>query len=144
MFVMNFQAISAMLPDLVITAVGAVMTGLICQFALPFGTVLGLLDDPQAKRHSRHHQVTPLVGGIAVILPFLVFNLIGSQLSFVHLWTGGWPMSGWLGVVVAAMLVMGSIDDRLHLSARLRLASGSNGTMPRSAPSVFSRCVPRK
>lgn len=121
MFLISLLSTAA-LPELVIVALGALMTGLICQFALPIGTALGLLDEPEAKRHSRHTRVTPLVGGIAISLPLLIFNLVGSQVSVIQAWTGGWPVSGWLGLVVAAMLLMGSIDDRLHLSARLRLA----------------------
>ena len=115
---LNSQVIS----ELVIIGLGAVMTGLICHFAMPIGTALKLLDEPLAKRHSRHTLVTPLVGGIAVVLPLLIFNLTSMLLPLVQLWTGGWPVSGWLGIVVAAMLLMGSIDDRLHLSARVRLA----------------------
>ncbi len=118
---MNSWMIAAALPALVIIALGALVTYLICRFAAPIGKTLGLLDKPLAKAHGNHEHTTPLVGGIAVVLPLLIFSLVGSQFPIIRTWTGAWPLPGWFGGVVAAVLLLGSADDRLHLSPRLRL-----------------------
>jgi UDP-GlcNAc:undecaprenyl-phosphate GlcNAc-1-phosphate transferase len=118
---LNSLTIAAALPSLVIVALGALLTYLICRLATPIGKTLGLLDWPGAKDHANHEHATPLVGGIAVVLPMLIFSLIDSQFPIVRTWIGVSQASLWFVGAVAAMLLMGALDDRLDISPRLRL-----------------------
>ena len=105
-----------------LTAVG-LLSLILCHLAPLLGPALGLVDDPRAKAHSLHAARTPLVGGLAVVLPSLL--LAGGDALLAGLSVGGSsaPASGaWVSVLVLAIMLVGALDDRVHLSARLRLA----------------------
>jgi UDP-GlcNAc:undecaprenyl-phosphate GlcNAc-1-phosphate transferase len=104
-------------------ATSAILSLLVCLLAPSIGRSLGLIDDPKAKAHSLHERKTPLVGGIAVLLPWGV--LTGTDAILVEFLSQPSDVSrrnGWLAVFILAIGLVGTLDDRLHLSARLRLA----------------------
>lgn len=101
----------------------AVLSLLLCLLAPLIGRVLGLMDDPKAKAHSLHERKTPLVGGIAVLLPWGI--LTGGDAILVEFLSQAENVSrlnGWLALFVLAIAAVGALDDRFHLTARLRLA----------------------
>jgi UDP-GlcNAc:undecaprenyl-phosphate GlcNAc-1-phosphate transferase len=101
----------------------AILSLLVCLTAPSIGSALGLLDDPKAKAHSLHLRTTPLVGGIAVLLPWGILTvgdaiLVGFSSQAVDV---SRP-NGWLALFILAIALVGALDDRFHLTARLRLA----------------------
>lgn len=104
-------------------ATSATLSLLLCIMAPLIGRALGLIDDPKAKAHSLHERKTPLVGGIAVLLPWGI--LTGSDAILVEFLSqpdGVSHRNGWLAVFILAVGLLGALDDRFHLTARLRLA----------------------
>ncbi len=98
------------------------LTAAICANARKLGQALGLVDDPRLKAHALHQRVTPLVGGLAVLCPWL----IGIELAFWILPDPG--LAQLRGVLpplltgfIALLMILGALDDRFHLSARSRL-----------------------
>lgn len=91
----------------------------ICLFAREIGLALGAMDDPAAKAHGGHDKITPLVGGLAIVLPshgaWLAYRIAGDVTPISDVFT---PL---FMVFVAGFLVLGALDDRHDLSARLRL-----------------------
>jgi len=101
----------------------AFLSLLVCLNAPSIGRALGLIDDPKAKAHSLHLRTTPLVGGIAVLLPWGI--LTGGDAILVRLSSQAGdvaPPHGWLALFILAIALVGALDDRFHLTARLRLA----------------------
>lgn len=101
----------------------AILSLLVCLNAPSIGRTLGLIDDPKAKAHSLHLRTTPLVGGIAVLLPSGI--LTGGDAILVRLssQTGDVArLHGWFALFILAIALVGALDDRFHLTARLRLA----------------------
>lgn len=101
----------------------AILSLLLCLTAPSIGRALGLIDDPKAKAHSLHHRKTPLVGGIAVLLPWGI--LTGGDailVEFLSQADNASRRNGWLALFIFVIALVGAIDDRLHLTARLRLA----------------------
>lgn len=107
-------------------ALSAVTAGLALVIALfvgvkaeAIGRFFGLLDYPDLDGgRKRHAGVTPLVGGMAVAAASVVAAIL------VFLFTP--PQSvqmAWLAGVVAAMFLIGAVDDRFHLSPVFRLGS---------------------
>lgn len=97
-------------------AVSATLTAAICTYAQVFGRVMHLVDEPDGVR-KLHGRATPLVGGLAILLPsFAVsfFYLIEKHdVAFMP-----------IAVVASAlMLVVGVVDDRFDVSPLWRLAS---------------------
>lgn len=97
---------------------------LICLFADQLGRALSLMDDPRSKAHGTHARPTPLVGGIAVVLPWTVaviafhgLGLYGAREPFVPLLTIHAVL------FILAFLVIGVLDDRYSLSVKSRLIS---------------------
>lgn len=85
------------------------------------GGFLGLLDypDPFGGR-KRHARVTPLVGGLAVVLAFeiaavLLYNFLGRDSALLD-----WQIL-WIGFAVGSMALVGLADDRMGLSPLVRL-----------------------
>lgn len=100
-------------------------TYLLCEFALPVGEKLGLLDDPRCKLHGLHRQPTPLIGGIAVMVPWFCAALALHWLGYEAL-DRSVPILGERGLLfLAFFLVLGALDDRYSLSVRVRLVSKS-------------------
>jgi UDP-GlcNAc:undecaprenyl-phosphate GlcNAc-1-phosphate transferase len=101
----------------------SVLSLLACLTAPLIGRALGLIDDPKAKAHSLHLRTTPLVGGIAVLLPWGI--LTGGEAILMEFLSQADNVSrrnGWLALFVLAIAFVGALDDRFHLTARLRLA----------------------
>lgn len=93
----------------------AMVTLGICLAARPIGHMLKVLDVPRRNGRKTHRRVTPLVGGLAIILPFVV-------LSCVEMGLFGTPLYFGLLVLSATFLGMGFLDDRGHLPPGLRLS----------------------
>lgn len=102
-------------------AIGFTVATLVGCFAFPIGRALGVLDypDPVGGR-KRHDNVTPLVGGVAIMLT-LVITL--ALLQFLSLTATQQDLIAysWLTVVALGMFLVGFLDDRLHLSPLPRL-----------------------
>jgi len=86
----------------------------ICVFAAPIGRALGVIDAPDGER-KLHARETPLVGGLAVMLPLLfaaaIFALQSNFSPIFSAFAGG----------TLSVLVLGLIDDRKHIKPYLRL-----------------------
>lgn len=65
-----------------------------------------------ANGRKRHRRPTPLIGGIAVVLP-VVFSLLFLQPEMSS-------VASIVGIATIFMLLIGFFDDRYHLSAGLR------------------------
>lgn len=104
-------------------ATSAILSLLVCLTAPSIGRALGLIDDPKAKAHSLHDRKTPLVGGIAVLLPWGILTGTDAILvEFLSQPSDASHRNGWLAVFILAIGLVGALDDRFHLTARLRLA----------------------
>lgn len=107
-------------------ALSAVTAGLALVIALfvglkaeAIGRFFGLLDYPDLDGgRKRHAGVTPLVGGMAVAAA----SVVAAILSFLLTPPQAVQMA-WLAGVVAAMFLIGAVDDRFHLSPVFRLGS---------------------
>lgn len=103
-------------------AAAALVSFGICVLAYPIGKVTGLMDDPKAKSHSAHAITTPLVGGIAIIVPWVIMAELNPFV--MNLLLPGqaelYPRF-WLSAFLLFFVVIGLLDDKFHLSARLRL-----------------------
>lgn len=86
----------------------------LCVWAMPIGRAAGVLDAPDGVRKT-HKQPTPLIGGMAVLIPVTIMAAV------LTLTTDYSPLYLVLGLVVAAFLVLGFIDDRRHIRPMLRL-----------------------
>jgi len=101
----------------------AILSLLVCLTAPSIGSALGLIDDPRAKAHSLHLRTTPLVGGIAVLLPWGILTVGDAILAgFSSQAVDVSRPNGWLALFILAIALVGALDDRFHLTARLRLA----------------------
>ncbi len=96
-------------------AFSAALSVAICVFAERIGDYLGVIDAPDGKRkiHSRR---TPLVGGLAVVLPLA---LAGVSLAIN---TGDVAFYGTLTAAIVAHFAIGFVDDHRGLPPLLRLA----------------------
>ena len=79
------------------------------------GRLLGVIDRPDSIRKTHLHD-TPLVGGIAIVVP-----LVAAAVYF-GLNTDFTPFYGTFAAVVAGLLVLGFFDDRKHRRPSWRLA----------------------
>ena len=100
------------LVDIIIVVMASLTSLIVCLRANAIGKSLGVMDIPQGRKD--HSRPTPLVGGLAVLLPAVIFGVI---LSFVHdIW--------WLPVLcfsVWAAFFLGNMDDRAHINPVYRL-----------------------
>ena len=91
-------------------ALAALALGL-CLAAAPLGRFLGVVDVPDGRRKT-HSRETPLVGGIATVLPVLAMAVVlASTTSFA-------PLYASLAVILALFLLLGLVDDRRHIRLR--------------------------
>ena len=96
-----------------------VVSGLIsltvCVLARPLGNTLGVIDTPDGGR-KLHARETPLVGGLAIMVPLLLsavyFSLVSDFTPLFLTLSGG----------MLSVLLLGLIDDRRHIKPYLRLA----------------------
>jgi UDP-GlcNAc:undecaprenyl-phosphate/decaprenyl-phosphate GlcNAc-1-phosphate transferase len=86
-----------------------------CSLAGPLGRILGVIDYPDGGRHG-HARPTPLVGGIALMVPLVLVALAES------VWYGP---SGSIFLILAigglGFLLLGWYDDRDHVPPLVRL-----------------------
>ena len=96
-----------------------------CSLAGPIGRLLGVIDYPDGGRKS-HARPTPMVGGIALMVPLLLVASLNTLL-------GEAPVEIFLilGVLGLGFLILGWYDDRQHAppSARLIVSSGLFGAV---------------
>jgi len=87
----------------------------VCGFGPATGRRLGVMDSPDGQR-KLHAEPTPLVAGIAVMVPPIVVGLVQAQVS---VWR---PLYLAIALVSAFFVILGYLDDRRHIRALLRLA----------------------
>ncbi len=106
-----------------LTVIAAILTALVIGInAQGVGRFIGLLDypDPSGGR-KRHQRVTPLVGGLAVIVAFelaavALLTLLDQDSAYFD-----WQV-GWIAFAAGVMSLVGLADDRFSLSPNIRLA----------------------
>ena len=86
----------------------------LCVWATPIGRAAGIVDAPDGVRKT-HKRPTPLVGGIAVLVPVAIMAAV------LTLTTDYSPFYLVLGLVVAGFLLLGFVDDQRHIRPALRL-----------------------
>ena len=97
-------------------AISATVTAGICYFAEVLGISLRLVDVPDGVRKT-HTKTTPLVGGLAVLVPSLALSVLGVVAHHDNTF---------IAVALAAtfvMMLIGTADDRHNLPAGLRLSA---------------------
>lgn len=98
---------------------GALIAFLVGHNGSRIGERFGLLDYPDvAGGRKLHASITPLVGGLAIILSAL---LAVALLWLQDLSDSQETLLGWFAVTVLGMYAIGLADDRFGLSARFRL-----------------------
>jgi UDP-GlcNAc:undecaprenyl-phosphate GlcNAc-1-phosphate transferase len=86
-----------------------------CSLAGPVGRLLGVIDYPDGGRKS-HARPTPMVGGIALMVPLLLVALAEGTL-----YGGNFEIFTALLLVGGGFLVLGWYDDRHHIQPTVRL-----------------------
>ncbi len=97
-------------------AISATITAAICYFAEVLGSSLKLVDVPDGVRKT-HAKTTPLIGGLAILVPSLALSIFRV---LVH------HDSTFIAIALAAtfvMMLIGTADDRHNLPAGLRLSA---------------------
>ena len=104
-------------PELMGAIAALIITFTILLNADRIGRLLGVIDHPDNVRKV-HVQATPLVGGIAMIVPLILWSLAGFLVPSITE-NGYVPLAGVL--CGAAVALLGFLDDRHSLSPLLRL-----------------------
>jgi UDP-GlcNAc:undecaprenyl-phosphate/decaprenyl-phosphate GlcNAc-1-phosphate transferase len=86
-----------------------------CSLAGMMGRALGVIDYPDGGRKS-HARPTPMVGGIALMVPLLLVALVEANWSSGHI-----EIFTMLLLIGAGFLLLGLHDDRHHIKPGLRL-----------------------
>jgi UDP-GlcNAc:undecaprenyl-phosphate/decaprenyl-phosphate GlcNAc-1-phosphate transferase len=86
-----------------------------CSLAGTMGRALGVIDYPDGGRKS-HARPTPMVGGIALMVPLLLVALVEASWSTGHI-----EIFTMLLLIGAGFLLLGLHDDRHHIKPGLRL-----------------------
>jgi UDP-GlcNAc:undecaprenyl-phosphate/decaprenyl-phosphate GlcNAc-1-phosphate transferase len=94
---------------------GGILTLALCLFAGRLGNLLGVMDQPDGER-KLHSQATPLMGGIAVMVPVVLASMV-----FAYSTSYG-PFYVTFAVATASVMLLGLIDDRKHIRPLIRLA----------------------
>ena len=101
-------------------ALGALVLSLaILVNAEPLGRSLGVIDYPDNKR-KLHARATPLVGGIAMIVPLLIWSTLGY---FWPVFAEGFLVPLSVLICGGAAALIGFFDDRSPISPVVRLAA---------------------
>jgi UDP-GlcNAc:undecaprenyl-phosphate GlcNAc-1-phosphate transferase len=104
-----------------------------CSLANPIGRLLGVIDYPDGGRHG-HARPTPLIGGIALMVPLLLVALAES------LW---YAQAGGIFVILSigglGFLLLGWYDDRDHVppGARLLISASLFGALALLQPNLI-------
>ena len=98
---------------LIAATVSGLIATSICWLATPIGNFFGILDSPDTDR-KLHGHVTPLVGGLAVVIPSAAISLMLADGPVTIIYVV-------LGVACLVALVLGLIDDRNHIHPAARL-----------------------
>lgn len=107
---------------LVTALLGAFIALVVGWRAMQIGTALRLLDFPDpAGGRKLHAKVTPLVGGVAVLLAAILSVLLLLQDAD----PGQRTTLLWFLFTVCGLFLVGAMDDRVELAARTRLAVAS-------------------
>lgn len=107
---------------LVTFGVGALIALIVGLNAMSIGQALRLLDFPDpAGGRKLHAKITPLVGGVAVVLAMLVSGLF----LLPHFEGSRQSMLIWFMFTPLGLFLLGAMDDRFGLGARARLAIAS-------------------
>ncbi len=95
----------------------ALLCTAICLFALPIAQRLKVIDYPDSGRKA-HPSPTPLVGGIAIMVPLVLWCMV--RIATGHLES---PERLWVAVVLCggAVAITGFVDDQRYVSAVARL-----------------------
>ena len=103
-------------PTLPLCAASFAATALLTRYAWPVCERLGLLDLPEGR--TQHARATPLLGGpalIGIMLPLALLatwlSPLSSDISLLH-----------LAIATAGVALVGILDDRKPLGARIRVA----------------------
>lgn len=99
----------------------AFATQAICEFSMAIGQKLQLIDDPRSKAHGNHLNPTPLVGGLAVVLPWCLAVLALHLSGYFDGPPGAPVLELQNAILILAFLFIGALDDRLGLSVLFRL-----------------------
>ena len=102
---------------------GALVALVVGQNARAICLPLGLMDFPDADGGRKlHAKDTPLAGGIALVLTVLATVVLQLPVA-------GDPQTGrmllWFLIAVVGLFLVGLLDDRVGLSARIRLAAAA-------------------
>jgi len=94
--------------------IAAVFTLTVCMAANRIGGLLGVVDSPDGVRKI-HENDTPLVGGVAAIVPFVSMSVyLGTSSGYA-------PLYYVLAAVAGGSLILGYVDDRGHVRPIMRL-----------------------
>ena len=91
------------------------LTLLLCLSAPTLAGVLRVIDHPDGRR-KRHARPTPLIGGLAIVAPFVVYC------GALALDNPGDRLYPALAATAAAFFILGLLDDRQGIKPRYRLA----------------------
>lgn len=93
--------------------ISAALSAVLCSQAGRLGRISGLIDHPDGTL-KRHIEGVPLIGGLALLVPSLLFSLFYfTQLNSA-------PYMLVIIAATASAMLVGVIDDRMRLSARVR------------------------
>ena len=103
-----------------------------CSLAGTMGHALGVMDHPDGGRKN-HARPTPMVGGIALMVPLLLVALVEA-----HEFRNGSEIFTTLLLIGAGFLLLGLHDDRNHVHPGLRLfvSAGLFGSVILLEPSL--------
>lgn len=102
----------------VLVAGSSAITALICLHANEMGSILGVIDRPDGMR-KYHARPTPLMGGLAVLVPFFLLLLVYRDPQ------DALPVPLAVFTVAGGLTLLGYLDDRQGLNAKFRLLAGS-------------------
>ena len=88
----------------------------VCVWATPLGRAAGIVDAPDGQLKT-HKEATPLVGGIAILVP------VALMAAFLALTTDYTPLYLAVGAAVSLFLLLGLADDQRHIRPSVRLAA---------------------
>ena len=105
--------------ELLVAALIGCLSLPICYWAFPLGRTLRVLDypDPVGGR-KRHAEVTPLTGGLAVMLPTTVVLATNTEIAML-------PSASEFLLIAVGFLLLGFIDDRQHIRPAYRLSGAA-------------------